>query len=1502
MGVSGRLIPLRGFNLDTADAYMPADMARYLKNVVYSPIDTSQTGTDKGAVAGMFKPIENVEVYDTTFSLPSGQNQFAGGLNSEQTNQCLFFNYNSEGKHGLYLIDGESRKIATVYLKDCLNLQLAPQHFIHEGGATLEVFKYKDPSSGIMTQRTYFTFTDGHGEVRFICIEDSLATNGFSATSFPYFSNPHPECLLINAGVPSPTDCVSIAQVVNDDASLQNNLKFNTWQFMVRFIDVYGRPSEWGDISEEYIPGENDCIGSSSLLPRCLDLSFDAGNSLVNMVEIAFRNCNDPQWYKDNTLFLYNGSNFGSWWLRQRNPSVNFNPETNTITYRFCKNKECIPIDQLETNRVGNPQPKKSQSVAKIGKFLGLGNNEHGFAPFGSDIMNPISIRVDTPTDTNSPPRNIEIYVPVYNPYSKTYQPVYKTVEPDAKWVFGGALPTSADPNNDTPYLPSIIGNYKQYFGDTDRKGFIGWLAGTGQPPTSTVSELYYVNESNNEFVKVEDFNFVFQPISGSIIKDYRRRWYMKFTFNSVSPAKYIFRIADHKVSIGDPNFAATSTYVMGQNPWAAKVVDFETTISDAAELEIDVCDANYSSVNDNKVLTIYDITDVLNDDATAVSGYITEGGDESGGDIPVELITVLPGIPSSVITPKYFRKYTDHNGFYFLTTRSSEYAVNFNGFCSCVYKRIARTTTGGEDILYENNIVLSEQDPEYCPGFATSTCSRVKINVAVTECGTGLPVPGVGVVLSRGAYVVTGADGTATIIAHDDTYVPNRIRVDNLYYTPTICPFNGCDSICVEVQQVIINPCVSCTERVIETSGRQVSFQSKRGLLSGGNYGVAIWGRDWLGRQGFAQTKDSLYFTTPTLIQSNVYSPSEIYLQIPSNIIFPEWVTELKIGITKELSMGGEYITWIVDEVEFVDNSGQENNIAPTQIKIYYASLNEYNIQNNFNTTTHWQFIQNSENGTQTNYTSDYVEFYINGDGSYFPELTRALIKYDQTGQYFLIDYDSSLKNLQKYAQIRLGRPLQCSTQDVFYQICGTIKVINGVAEASLIRLNAFDTYYKYRQIPIPIGTEENPQNALRSFGFPFEHHSPSDLWGDHCINIGKINSRNPYEAEIIRPTQIMISGALSVNGQLNYLNFFDEAWARDFDSWNFGGIVSIIPFTGGVRVICEYNCFTVGFNDNLIRVNTSGQLIVPSEGDRFGNPSMKVGNNYGCSLFDKNTIRSREDLIQYLDTSKAYLIQDNFEISQPVSAGFIDSWLRPKVKYVNEWNRKNTSKRFFIGSIDPASNGYLLSDFIIGSTSFINQDRGYDIQKQETLSFDIYGKAFRVWWSFTPQGYMMMDGNLLEKQLFSFAKNTCYYHYSTDSNKGYGTVYGEVVERVIRVVAVLDNFKKKTPLSISNYCVQSKYFSDQILTDSGQKSHILLEYFKQGDFFSAAPFLCNEDTITDTSSKEQSQKAKIIDGDNLVASTIDIRLIGDPAKNQVYSEWMGAVVEVFGQEKSGG
>jgi hypothetical protein len=1484
MAFGKKIIPLRGVNTDLHESLMPADLARFIKNLAYEVTDTADATGTRGSQTGVFKPLQGNALYIENLVLPEGNNMSIGTYSFREFRQVFVFVYNSLGNHTIYRLNGSNQTYDIVYQGPCLNFQLQPENFIaHEGGCWLEQTFVSDPVTGIEKSRSYLMFTDGINPQRFICVEDSIATQSFNAALFPYFGGSYDPCAMINMGLSTPADCIGITEVPVDpaNATQNNKLLFTTWQFRLLEVDVWGRPTEHGIISDMYVPAGSNCITTSSALPNCLDLNFPAPPPYIDKIQIEYRNCNDEQWYLSDVLELYNGNSLGQWWLRSRNSGVNFDAGNNTITYRFCANKACDPLPVAETNRLFNPLPITSQSVAAIGSFIGLGNNVSGFLPFSQDLKDKITFTVTPPgavTSTSNNFINISILLEIYNPFFHSNEPIYhQGISPNA-YGFGAF-------NTGRQYRSFFA--YQQWFLNTAQQGFVGYLAGTKNFVIST----QWVLEPNGNFVQVTDFsntNLLNYP--------YGSKFFQQFVFSNVPKGTYVFRVAAHQSDpTVDPNYQSTSAYVNGLYPFnfsnIANPVDHDhPLVLGAHELVVNVCTSAYDSRTDNKILIIND----LNANTAVRAGYVQNTHDTSQTIYGIELLEVeSAGIHNYT---------TDHNGFYFAASTTDGFSGHgfisaIYGMCNCTRFKVLDQESGYQQELKINNIRLVGDNT--CPTIQDQPCQIILVKGSVYLCGSRVGVPGISVVLTRGRTAITDANGNFTLVAHDD--IRNGVRIDDLYFMTASCPFKDCAGDCIVPITVVIQPCTTCTDREVTVLDTFLAYSTARGLLSGGTYPVGVVGWDKLGRPTFVEQDPGYYITIPALQQTHIFAPSTVTINIDATAIFPPDIAYLTFWIGPETTIA-TYITWIVDNVQFIDNTGQVNTVAPTQIKIYYASLIEYNKQNNYNTTVNWNFIV--ANGT-TPVTTDQVEFLLNGDGSFFPKSITALIKYDQTGQYFLINYTSDLAGLLPNAIIRLIRPKQCTGTEPYFEICSPVRIINGKAQISSLILNAFDTYYVNRQIPVPtLQPNSSPPvliNEPRTFGVPFETNSPSDFWGQGCNNIGRVNTKNPYETVIYTPDQVSLSGALSPNGQLNFLNYFDEANMISFSDTGLNGITAILPETSTVLLIGQSDNCVVGFNDNIVRINPQGQAIAGSIQNQFGQPERKVGSNYGCQLRDKNTIYKKEGLVQYLDASKAVLVQHNYQTAIPLSNNGMEGLLRAKIKAVQQFNTTSNNTRYFSGIINPINHEYLLTDYIIGSNNFINPLRDYSVDVSETYAWDVFGKVFKGTYSFTPEGYAELEGELNDQQLFSFTGAIPYRHYTTGVPLTFNTFYGVVCERILEVVLVMDNLKKKKPLALAEYCKQGAYFCDRVLTETGQLSRILLAYFLQAEYGWYAPFLCDLNTPPDPNRPLQTGVNVLLDGNMLTGTWIKIRLVGDPAVNTVYSELQGISIEVFPSEKSG-
>lgn len=1494
-----KYIPQR-IEMDAHDTFVPANAARYIKNLIHSMDDTSLANAANGGQAGVFKPLESNAVYVDDFVLPEGTVQGCGKYSFKNTKEAFIFTYSSLGNHGIFRINGSTATIDTVIVDPTLNFQLNPEFFINgDGGAWLEVVNITDPVTGVPKRRTFLFFTDIFNDQGFICVEDAIATKGFDPVAFPFFSGNYDRNALIRMACPTPNDCISISEIplTQTSAQLSNNLLYNTKQFRLRYIDVWGRPTEYGIISDMYIPGGGGCIQESTNLPRCLALMFKAPPPHVNQVEIVYRNCNDTQWYLSDTLDLYVGSPLGQWWTRQRNPDVVFDSNKGTITYTFCAQEGCDPVDPTLTSRLFNPLPRNSNSVAKIGKYMGVGGNRRGFLPFSQDVKNKFSATVTPPGQTANAARKIEIYLEIYNPFLNQNQPIYQSILAGNNKVYGfGGFGSR--------FQSGAFGNYKQYFINPNQTGLVGVLAGTG----SYVFSEQYVMDSTGTFKKVTDFVNVHNtdPTSTSLNPV---RYFQKFTFTNLNPQTYVFRITSPQSDpLVDPSYEKTSTFIRGSfscnfvNPTAPlRQVDHSKIVSDAKELVINVCDGDYNTLTSNSILVLYDLCG-----SSVRAGYVKNTNSNTEDQIGIELLKIGFTNPAQI-----FSKYTDHNGYFFAASQASGHGSQYSisGYCSCkLVNFTGNIDMGSDDSLQENDWFLNNN--VNCSDYTDVDCNFILVNGKVVICGTNVGVPGVGIVLARGGVAFTDNNGEFSLISHDDVLVPGP-RQDNLYFITSSCAFTDCDGGCIMAALVIIPKCSTCGSREVSVPLVSVKYTSLKGLLSGGTYPWGVVGWDWADRPGFVQPLGNLII--PSVYESQVFGPSQVGVEIDPSIVLPAVVKSISFWIGQEATIQ-EYIDWIVDSVVFVDNTGQENTAAPTQIKIFYASLIEYNKQNNFNTTVNWQFLAAPVGTTtQTPVTTDRVQFLMNGDGTFFSKNIVSLVKYDQAGQYFLINYTPDLASLQANARVRLFRPKQCVFSETstaaapYFELCSTIQVANGKPASFSAILNAFDTYYIYRGI-IPVPTAQPGTSPLeyldepRLQGIPFEHNSPSDFWGQGCANLGRVNSNNEQETEIYDIDKIALSDALSDTGQLNFLCFFEDNRVVDFSDAQINGITAIIPETSTVLIVGQSDHFIVGFNDNLLRINNDGTAQAGSVANAFGLPQRKAGQNWGCQLFDKNTIYKKEGLVHWLDTTKAVLVQHNYgrainlakEDPKNGVPGGIDGWLRVKIKEIQQFNQKGFAIRYWHGVVNPQACDYILTDYTVGADP-VNNSREVDVTLNETMVIGIFTKMVKMAAGFVPEMYTEIEGEIGSQQLFALWKGVPWSFYNDISVNGYGKMFGVNMVRVFEPLVVMDGMIKKKPLSIGVICKQSQYFVDRAVTESGQETRMLLSQWIEAIYGWYAPFLCDLKTPYDPNRPEATGPNVLTDGNMLVGNFVKVRLIGDPSKDNDYSELQGITVSVF-------
>lgn len=1574
-----KIIPVK-CNLDLAPEYIDQQTARFMKGL------TPFTGTIDGAGNVLegeneikLKPNQSNELY-VNIPIPEGDNFCIGAKGFPESNEVYVMVWNSNKNHFVYRLNCLLRTFDIVKIDPCFNFQKKPQFFMGIGQITLTLIPLVNPETGVEFIAKELKFTDNFNYQGYVRVDDSIATNGFDPNLFPYFAGTYDKCPIVRMGVPTPKDCIKVTpvpltpQIIFTDLAFvssiaphtlkiggivgglpgpdqpqaldqivigpgnvltgtynvvsctiggggyvcivqeniatnpgiqtqytllslrnaigkNNKMLFAKWFFIVKRTDVWGRPSEWGTRSKEYIAAINDCIANSNAIPRCVDLEFEAGDWRTNTIEIGWLQCVNGEptvWKREETLFLYKGSNIGEWWKRPRNPNIQYNATTNKITYRFCRDKECDPIPTDETARIENPLPKRSSAIMDLNHETALFNNKSKFNPFSQELIEKITHTVIPPSQEDLGLRTITIYIPIWNEFLQRFV----AVVPDGNngFYFGGIT-------SQVQYSGAWAERYQQRFKNKAQSGIGGYLVGGG-----SVISTQVVQQTDGTLI--EDPNHTFGV--GSDGTGDGKLVLQKLVFTNLEARKYIFRLYSQLADANaDADYRQTSTTVWGICDYVKTVgLNINTgsrTNYHSQELLIDVCEKNYDTLkDDNKMIVMADMAAVVQGQEYKAAGrYFYETNKNGYNQTPHELLNVISGnMENSQIT--------DHNGFMWATTRGKgrTYAIDKLDKCAWSQQRFGQSNVVG--------FVL--EAPVFTQGVLNRPCNRVLIKGKLFLQGTNIGISNALVTITRGASAVTDENGEFEIIAHDFIYafLNGQVRKDKLVIN-SICSYDG---LCIDID-VVWPACIDCNERVVTIPPISLSYDNKNGLLSGGVYPLGCVGFDWLGRPTYVQQLG--YITIPTINETKTIGPSQVRIDIDPAATFPAEIEYITFWIGPETTIE-KYLTWIADKVEFVDAQGLVNDLAPVQIKISYGSILEFGKLNNFNTTTAWDFIPEGQTKPVLN---DRIRFFINGDGKTFDKAITSLIKYDKTGEAFTIDYTTDLKGLKENALYRLERPKNCTGNELYREICGSkVEIKKGKAQTISFILDAFDTYYPNRAIPVPVPVIDQPTTAnvtttvttgnvsvatnqipvptptviqLRTFGFKFEHFAPSNFWGSGC-QIGRQNAKNPYEAELIEPYQVARSGALSTNGQLNYLCYFDDRKKLNFEVPECGGITSVVQKIGIIAAICRTSIFAVGFNDNLGRVNSDGTFQAASIANEFGKPQQI--DMYGCDQKDKMSIQFKNGIVMWVDRNRAEGVKSDFAKVESFTKDKCNGWMKAKVKQV-----LSDPLAYFTGAITP-NYEYLITNQTLsgdGGMSYINKNRSYNALIPETVSFHIGTRDLIQWFAFTYENYAWLDGDILNNQMFSFKEGIPYSHYNGKQNKSFNVFHGVETEKVLDIIyRGQDPAKKKMFYIITNYCENQLFFADLITTESKQVSRSLLEHWDKAAYLSLGTLLCDLNSISDPNMPIETGVNKLMGGDRIYGEWLRVRLIGDPSVNSKYCEILAIDVLSSNYEKS--
>lgn len=943
---------------------------------------------------------------------PEGYNKQVGGYESVQTREFYYFNYNSKGNHGIYVLNGDEFKWYKVVEDSNLLFTDNQDNFIAEHRVQLAVVYDKD--NNIVEK--ILTLTEGGSWQKWIEVIAAVGSDGFNDALYPYWKTVQPhydrrELLEWAVRPPMINPVAVLVPNTPDDTGKVNRIIDQAFQYSSRFGNTDGRQSAFGSFSEPVIIKSEDFNNNPDYLPKNTEITLYAGSSKTEYIDVFVRSTAKKSvvgvtqltystWYWVERLYKFgHDPNVLStrYWERE-NPWANYryDPIFNTIKYKFDNSRLAYIIDNSLSTVLYNDIPIKSWAQAGLNDALGLFNNLYNYDNAPAWLVQRLSFQAQQKiiNSCSLPLRKIRLYAYVgrcWDSFNYCSQVGYFTGD-DKQMRFGGlgqGLPDSGKASIDLDDSKTFQLDF------ADKSAFRCYLKGT---PFYTDGKWFQVN-ADNTYVEVNGLLDITQNDVLTYIQNvFNASGYFMCVFDFLVPAgRYTAAIGRHSVaSSGD--YRNQSTYVYGiadsriKTKTEALTSLYPNSIkSFSKEFEVD-CLANDFDPwgNGHDMFYIYCpyITHQGNKKFAFIEGYLRESIDEPIG---VELFPY--GLNRAVDD---WGRFTDKNGFYWAYTKINNVGaadVDFIAKFNCAYPTTLHTEANQDGSGWKPNNI--NYLTTYNAG-VVGAANRILIYGRITSLDGSIGYSNIGVSIKDGATVYTDSKGNFTLIAHNGQNTPRisniyvnaggnfRIFIDNCGPVP-LFSFNELLVNC-SLTPSGSNPClgglpiaarvypICITLKVNTEGGTQTS------LKENSNYSGGFSGADLAGRIMSVNPVNTV--AIKSFLESGKVTATYLQMLIAGALEFNKFNPDIKWiapYVSPKINILA-FLDWIGDKAVYIDSNGVvvSDPASAAFVSITLDSLYNYNSANNFSILASWQFT-----------AQDRLRILDDGDGNLFDVAT---------------------------------------------------------------------------------------------------------------------------------------------------------------------------------------------------------------------------------------------------------------------------------------------------------------------------------------------------------------------------------------------------------------------------------------------------------------------------------------------------------------------------------
>lgn len=1303
-------------NLDDSYEAVVATDGVFIKSCVWDINANPETGAGTNNAIGEGQNQFSLSTTRSTLKVPDvilptvGYNKYAGSFESVTTNEMYHCNYNSEGQHGIYVLNGNIGFWQRVVIDPQLNFSDAPEALMAFHRVSLRFTTDKD---GNIVEK-YLLITDGQSWQKYISVEASIKTNGFDVSLFPYWQLQPPhfdrrELLEWAVRPPMIKPIVSTIPNTNGDAGKINQLVDQAFQVTIVYNNTDGRVSAPSPFSLPLIVKSAEYLNNTDNIPKNAQFILPAGSPLTERVQIYVRRAKYEvggnalpewsKWYLYDTIDKYTSSGVNApsvigneYWKRQ-NPwsQYSYDATFNTITYLFDNSKVYQLADQDAINNLQTGMPQLSYAMTDLGDAMLLGNNRYGYPNFSDGVKDNLDVEVVEKAQDGcvKPLRTMYFYAYIGRPsdsFNYTSQVGYYVGE-DKQMRFGG-MNASNNIGTDLDLIVNVDDSKTFSLDFADKSAFQLYLKGT---PYSAIGEWYKVN-ADNSLVKLPNLlDFGDKSVISAAADVFRAGGYYICRFKITAPAgRYIATIGRHNVALSG-DYRNTSTYIYGIANSRQKTIanGFSYLRPDAIktfskEMEVDCTNGDvdvWGQSNNQDTFYIYCpyATKQGNLKFRFIEGYLKE---IANNPLAVE---IFPYNMDHSATDDC-GVFTDKNGFYWSYTKvanADSVSIEFRAKVNCQFPKVFIIPTSQAGSGWKQNAVA------YLNNFnngVVGDCNRIVYTGKITDLSGIIGYSNVAISIKDGMTAYTKQDGTFTIIVHNGL---NTNRVSNVYVNAGgnyLITITNCGQVPLFNFNESLAPCANCTLRTYPIPlilGVKIDIVNQTSLKEGSKYDIGIYGADLAGRIMFVNEIKNV--TVPSFLLRNNLNATFFRLLIQGALNlndYPDikWVFPC---VTKNLSQR-RYLDWVGDNIKYIDNNGNvvADATSAVFVSINITSLYNYNVANNFSLLSTYQFVP-----------EDRLRIYDNGDGQLYdvatfgdpidveifgtnfnqaainaglvpPETntvfntTAAQTTQDQSVT-LIVRYDARLDKLIDKVGfwIETYTPTKENDNIPFLEVGGAYPVINGEI-AQYTGGGQYNPQYSY---PVSIGIDfwdtyflsrniTIPDVGSKFFSHIFQSANITDNWGKEITSGGRRNVKDKNAKQIWLGADVIRSDDFISEGLINGLATFKPENRRNFSTYPFGDIVAMRSERNIIGIYCENDYFLVDYNFHYTYANEQGVMVTNLD-NGLSTPHQKVNGKYGIAKADTGAFIVSEEGVFWYDNRNTAIVKMDYRQAIDVS-----------------------------------------------------------------------------------------------------------------------------------------------------------------------------------------------------------------------------------------------------------